>query len=43
MPLVLTNYEAEVRSRCRKIYELLLASAPPILQHGSEQQAAQLD
>jgi hypothetical protein len=31
-----TEFETEVRTRCAKLYELLLASARPILQHGTD-------
>ena len=40
--LVLQNYAKEVRQRCLKIYDLLLASARPILAHGNEEEVSQL-
>ena len=30
------DYEGEVRKRCTAIYQLLLAAARPVLQHGTE-------
>ena len=38
-----TEFETEVRARCAKLHDLLLASARPILQHGTDAEAPCLE